>query len=102
MKKKRSLIFIGSSLVLMLVLLLAGCVSTPPNTPPAETQPAETPAEQETFSIKFSITASLPPAKSGQTVWTPMLEELQKKRRTITYTIISAGFMWRAGGISTL
>lgn len=87
MKKKRSIKFIGSSLVLMLVLLLAGCASTPPaKTPPAETQPAETPAEQETFSIKFS-TWHPPAGEECQTVWTPMLEELQKRSDgRITYT----------------
>ena len=83
--KKRGLLkkIVGISLILLLVLMMGACTQPPPAKVPDS---GETSGEQETFSIKFS-TWHPPAGEECQNVWTPMLEELQKRSDgRITYT----------------
>jgi TRAP-type C4-dicarboxylate transport system substrate-binding protein len=90
--KKKGIVIVGSVLFLMLLLIVGGCTASPPaekppaETPPAETQTGEPATEQEVFNIKFS-TWHPPAGEECQNVWTPMLEELEKRSNgRITYT----------------
>ncbi len=90
MKNRRLLKKIaGICLLLMLMLMLGACAQqAPPAKAPeaGEGEQEETSGGQETFEIKFS-TWHPPAGEECMNVWTPMLDELQKRSNgRITYT----------------